>query len=91
MTLKQTGSQYSGNLLVTGTPTDPSGPTEGIVSGNEVRVMRPTNVTGSLGAGRHHERQRPGSDQRQRHPHPPEIGGGREALRAPGGFTSGAR
>lgn len=48
MTLKQTGSQYSGNLLITGTPTDPSGATEGVVSGNEVRILRPTSVTGSL-------------------------------------------
>jgi len=48
MTVKQTGSQYSGNLLVTGSPTDPTGPTQGIVSGNEVRVIRPTNLTGSL-------------------------------------------
>jgi hypothetical protein len=48
MTLKQTGSQYSGNLLVTGTPTDPSGFTQGIVSGNQVRVMQPANLTGSL-------------------------------------------
>ncbi len=50
MSVTQTGSQYSGTLLVTGTPTDPSGPTQGIVSGNEVRVMRPTNLTGSLTA-----------------------------------------
>jgi len=48
MTLTQTGSQYSGNLLVTGTPTNPSGPTQGIVSGNQVRVMQPSNMTGSL-------------------------------------------
>jgi hypothetical protein len=50
MTVKQTESKYAGNLLVTGTPTDPSGPTEGIVSGNEMRVMRPANLTGSLTA-----------------------------------------
>src|SRR5215470_4059560 len=50
MTVKQTGTAYSGNLLVTGSPTDPSGPTEGVVSGNQVRVMRPTNLTGSLTA-----------------------------------------
>jgi len=48
MMVKQTGSEYSGTLLATGTPTDPSGPTAGIVSGNQVRVMRPTNLTGSL-------------------------------------------
>ena len=50
MTLTQTGSQYSGNLLVTGTRTDPSGFTQGVVSGNEVRVMQPSNLTGSLTA-----------------------------------------
>src|SRR5215831_20633570 len=48
MTLKQTGSQYSGNLMITGAPTDPSGATEGVVSGNEVRILRPSSVTGSL-------------------------------------------
>lgn len=48
MTLKQTGSQYTGNLLVTGTRTDPSGYTQGVVSGNEVRVLQPSNLTGSL-------------------------------------------
>ena len=50
MTLKQTGSQYSGNLLVTGTATDPSGFTQGVVSGNQVRVTQPANLTGSLTA-----------------------------------------
>ncbi len=48
MTIKQTGSRYSGNLLVTGTMTDPSGPTQGVVSGNEVRILQPSNMTGSL-------------------------------------------
>jgi len=48
MTLKQSGSQYSGTLLITGTLTDPSGPTEGVVSGNEVRILRPSSLTGSL-------------------------------------------
>jgi hypothetical protein len=48
MTLTQTGSQYSGNLLVTGTPTNPSGPTQGVVSGNQLRVLQPSNMTGSL-------------------------------------------
>ena len=47
MTLTQTGSQYSGNLLVTGTPTT-SGPTQGVVSGNQVRVLQPTSLTGSF-------------------------------------------
>ena len=60
MTLTQTGSEYTGNLLVTGcvdqsvacpwcpSPTNPSGPTQGIVSGNQVRVMQPSNMTGIL-------------------------------------------
>ncbi len=48
MTIKQNGSQYSGNLLVTGTATDPSGATQGVVSGNEVRILQPSNMTGSL-------------------------------------------
>ena len=48
MTLKQTGSEYSGNLLVTGTLTDPSGYTQGVVSGNEVRILQPSSMTGSL-------------------------------------------
>lgn len=48
MTLKQSGSKYEGTLTVTGSPTNPSGPTEGIVSGNEVRLVRPSGLTGSL-------------------------------------------
>jgi len=47
MTLTQTGSQYSGNLLVTGPPWT-SGPTQGVVSGNQVRVLQPTSLTGSF-------------------------------------------
>jgi hypothetical protein len=47
MTLTQTGSQYSGNLLVPGDPTA-SGPTQGVVSGNQVRVLQPTSLTGSF-------------------------------------------
>ena len=49
MTLKQAGSQYSGSLNISGTPTtNPSGPTEGVVTGNVVRVLRPTGLTGTL-------------------------------------------
>src|SRR5258706_3848825 len=48
MTVTQTGSKYSGRLLVTGAPTNPPGPTDGIVSGNEVQMMRPGNFTGNL-------------------------------------------
>ena len=50
MTIKQTGSEYTGNLLITGTATDPSGFTQGVVSGNEVRVLQPTSLTGRLTA-----------------------------------------
>ena len=55
MTLKQTGSEYTGNILMThitvGQSTvggTPSGPTQGVVSGNQVRVIGPSNLTGSL-------------------------------------------
>ena len=48
MTLTQTGSEYTGNLTVTGSPTDPSGYTRGVVSGNQVRVLQPSSFTGSL-------------------------------------------
>jgi len=48
MALKQTGSTYSGTLTVTGSPTNPSGPTEGVVSGNTLRPTRPSGLTGSL-------------------------------------------
>jgi hypothetical protein len=47
MTLTQTDSQYSGNLLVSGTPTN-NGPIQGEVSGNQVRVLQPTSLTGSF-------------------------------------------
>ena len=55
MTLKQTGSEYTGNLFMTGFSTGfyqvggvPYGPTQGVVSGNQVRVIAPSNLTGSL-------------------------------------------
>ena len=55
MTLKQTGSEYSGNLFMTSYSIGPltvgghpSGPTQGVVSGNQVRVIAPSNLTGSL-------------------------------------------
>jgi len=50
MTVVQTGSKYSGDLLMTGSATDPSGCTQGIVSGNQVRIEQPTTLTGSLTA-----------------------------------------
>jgi len=48
MTLKQTGSKFTGQLLVIGTATDPSGYMEGVVSGNEMRILLPENFSGSL-------------------------------------------
>ena len=59
MTLKQTGSEYSGNLFMTSYSIGPltvgghpSGPTQGVVSGNQVSVIGPSNgpstLTGSL-------------------------------------------
>ena len=48
MTIKQAGPKFSGDLLVTGAPTDPSGYTQGVVSGNEVRILQPTSMTGRL-------------------------------------------
>ena len=55
MTLKQTGSEYTGNLLVTGISIGlltvggiPSGSTQGVVSGDKVSVIGPSNMTGSL-------------------------------------------
>jgi len=48
MTLKQTGPQYTGELRVTGSGTDPSGFTQGTVSGNELRIVQPSSLSGSL-------------------------------------------
>jgi hypothetical protein len=51
MTLKQTGSEYTGNLLMTSISTagaTPSGPLKGWCRGNQVRVIGPSNLTGSL-------------------------------------------
>ena len=48
MEVKQTGWKYAGNLLVTGAPNDPTGLTEGFVSGNQVRIAVPAGTTGTL-------------------------------------------
>ena len=48
MTLTQTGSKASGNLLVTGTPVERSGSVSVVVSGNEVHLIYPTGITGYL-------------------------------------------
>jgi hypothetical protein len=46
LTLKQTGSQVIGNLVVRGAVSDPSGPFEGTVSGNELRIIQPSKLNG---------------------------------------------
>jgi hypothetical protein len=48
MDIKQTGAKYSGNLLVTGAPNDPSGATQGYVTGNRVEITLPAGATGYL-------------------------------------------
>jgi hypothetical protein len=46
--IKQTGAKYTGNLLITGTGDDPSGLTEGYVTGNRVEITVPAGATGYL-------------------------------------------
>jgi hypothetical protein len=48
LTLMQTGSQVTGNLVVTGHPWDHSGPFQGTVSGNMLRIVQPSKVIGTL-------------------------------------------
>ena len=48
MTITQTGSKWAGNLLVTGGMNDPSGLTEGFVTGNQVEIAVPAGMTGRL-------------------------------------------
>ena len=48
MTVVQTGSKYTGNLLLTGGANDPSGLTEGFVTGNQVEISLPAGMTGRL-------------------------------------------
>ena len=48
MTLKQTGAAYSGDMVVTGTPVELTGPTQGTVSGNELRIGVPYGLNGTL-------------------------------------------
>ncbi len=48
MTVTQTGSKYAGNILVTGGRNDPSGLTEGFVTGNQVEIAVPAGMTGRL-------------------------------------------
>lgn len=48
MEVKQTGSRYGGTILVTGGRNDPTGFTEGFVTGNQVEITVPAGMTGSL-------------------------------------------
>lgn len=48
MTVKQTGPRYNGNILVTGAANDPTGLTEGFVTGNQVEIAVPAGMTGRL-------------------------------------------
>jgi hypothetical protein len=48
MTVTQTGSRFAGNVLVTGSGSDPSGLTEGFVTGNQVEISVPAGLTGRL-------------------------------------------
>jgi len=47
MTLTQSGSQATGDLRVTG-PFDPSGPIQVTISGNEVHIVQPSKLNGTL-------------------------------------------
>jgi len=48
MTLAQSGTKATGNLLVTGTPVDRSGAVTALVQGNDVYFVYPTGLTGYL-------------------------------------------
>jgi hypothetical protein len=48
MTLSQTGSKATGNMVVTGTPVDRSGAVTMVLSGNDVYLVYPTGITGYL-------------------------------------------
>ena len=48
MTLTQSGTKATGNLLVTGTPVDRSGAVTALVQGNDVYFVYPTGLTGYL-------------------------------------------
>ena len=48
MTLAQSGTKATGNMLVTGTPVDRSGSVTVLVQGNDVYFVYPTGATGYL-------------------------------------------
>jgi hypothetical protein len=48
MTLTQKGTKATGNMVVTGTPTDRSGAVNLMISGSDVYLVYPTGFTGYL-------------------------------------------
>ena len=48
MDVRQTGARYAGTILVTGGRNDPTGLTEGYVTGNQVEITVPAGMTGTL-------------------------------------------
>ena len=48
MNVKQVGAEVSGDMVVTGAQIDRTGPLSALVSGNQIRIMRPTSITGRL-------------------------------------------
>ena len=48
MTMQQTGSKVTGTVEVSGTQVPRSGPISAIVQGNQLQILHPTGVTGSL-------------------------------------------
>ena len=48
MTLTQSGTKATGNMVVTGTPTDRTGSVTVLVHGNDVYLVYPTGLTGYL-------------------------------------------
>ena len=48
MTMQQTGSKVTGNVEVSGAQMPRSGPVHALVSGNQLQLLYPTGVTGSL-------------------------------------------
>jgi hypothetical protein len=48
MSVTQTGSKFAGNVLITGAGNDPSGLTEGFVTGDQVEISVPAGLTGRL-------------------------------------------
>ena len=48
MVMQQTGSKVTGTVEVTGTQVPRSGPISAIVQGDQLQILHPTGVTGSL-------------------------------------------